>query len=67
MTTATTFYGASTRLSARLTLKRLQKAEADAEESATVKPPEQDGKRQSAKKRKQPADENDAAGGGTSS
>lgn len=60
MTTATTFYGASTRLSARLTLKRLQKAEADAEESATVKPPEQDGKRQSAKKRKQPADENDA-------
>ncbi|XP_037527822.1 WD repeat-containing protein 76 isoform X1 [Rhipicephalus sanguineus] len=63
MTTVTTFYGASTRISARLTLKRLRKAEAEAEESTTTKPPERDDKVHSAKKKKkQRADENEAGG-----
>nr|XP_050023855.1 WD repeat-containing protein 76-like isoform X1 [Dermacentor andersoni] len=55
---ASSFYGPSTRISARLTLKRLLKSVV--EEPATRGGGEQDGKDRSAKKKKRPADENDA-------
>lgn len=65
MTTVTTFYGTTPRISARLTLKRLRKAGAESEESfesTTPKGIEQDGKGHSAKRKKHHADENEAGG-----
>ncbi|KAH7970237.1 hypothetical protein HPB49_001577 [Dermacentor silvarum] len=57
-TVSSSFYGPSTRISARLTLKRLLKAGAK-EESTTRRGRERDDKEHSAKKKKRPADENE--------